>query len=102
MKTHTHTEVVKDNEGELAQRVETRCRQLGGLPRERRETLCSLEADRDQVGPVVPCEVEGMSEANGCTWSLGGMEAPGALVETRIPGVIVPSVNVPVCAVKGV
>ena len=30
------------------------------------------------------------------------MEAPGALVERRIPGVIVPSVIVPVCAVKGV
>ena len=30
------------------------------------------------------------------------MEAPGAHVETRIPGVIVPSVIVPVCAVKGV
>ena len=30
------------------------------------------------------------------------METPGALVETRIPGVIVPSVIVPVCAVKGV
>ena len=30
------------------------------------------------------------------------MEAPGALVKMRIPGVIVPSVIVPVCAVKGV
>ena len=30
------------------------------------------------------------------------MEAPGALEVTRFPGVIVPGVNVPVCAVKGV
>ena len=59
--------------------------------------LCSLEADLDQVGSVVPCEVEGTGAANGCTRSLGGMEAPGALVETRVP-----SVNVPVCVVKGV
>jgi len=96
---HTHTEVARLNGGELAQRVETRCRQLVSLLRERRETLCSLEADHDQVGSVVPGEVEGKSAANGCTRSLGGMETPGALVETRIPGVIVPSVSVPVCVV---
>ena len=30
------------------------------------------------------------------------MEAPGALVVARVPGVIVPSVTVPVCVVKGV
>ena len=42
---HTHTEVARLNGGELAQRVGTRCRQLGSLLRERRETLCSLEAD---------------------------------------------------------
>ena len=33
-RTHTHTEVVEDNGGELAERVETRCRQLVGLLRE--------------------------------------------------------------------
>ena len=33
---------------------------------------------------------------------MGGIETPEPLVETRIPGVIVPSVIVPVCAVKGV
>ena len=32
---HTHTEVVEDNGGELAERVGTRCRQLVGLLRER-------------------------------------------------------------------
>ena len=98
--THTHTEVARLNEGELADWLETRCGQLGSLPREQRESLCSLEADHDQAGPVVPREFEGTSEANGCTRSLGGMEAPVALVETRIPSVIVPSVIVPVCAAK--
>ena len=95
--TNTHTEVVRLNGGELAQLVETRCRQLGSLLRERRETLCSLEADHDQVGSVVPSGVEGASAVDGCTRSLGGMEALGALEVARIP-----SVNVPVCAVKGV
>ena len=41
--------------------------------------MCSLEADHDQVSSVVPHGVEGASAANGCTRSLGGMEAPGAL-----------------------
>ena len=53
---HTHTEVARLNEGELAQRVETRCRQRNSLLRERRETLCSLEADLDQVSSVVSDE----------------------------------------------
>ena len=88
---------MEDNGGELAQRVETRCGQLGSLPRERRETLCSLEVDHDQVGSVVPDEFEGRSAANGCTRSLRGMETPGALVVARIPSVVVP-----VCVVKGV
>jgi len=88
---------VEDNEGELAQCVETRCGQRGSLLRERRETLCPLEAGRDQVGLVVPCEVEGKSAVDGCMRSLGGIETPGALEVARIP-----SVSVPVCAVKGV
>ena len=67
---------MEDNEGEREERGGTRCGQLGSLLRERRETLCSLEADRDQVGPVVPCEVEGTSAVDGCTRSLGGMETP--------------------------
>ena len=54
------------------------------------ETLCPLEADHDQVGSVVPGGVEGASAVDGCTRSLGGMEAPGALEVTRFPGVIVP------------
>ena len=97
---HTHTEVVEDNGGELAQCVGTRCRQLVGLLRERRETLFPLEPDHDKVSPVVLSGVEGASAANGCTPSLGGMETPGALEVARIPGVIVPSVSVPVCVVS--
>ena len=50
---HTHTEVARDNGGELAQRVETRCGQLGVLPRERGEGVCPLEAGRGQVNSVV-------------------------------------------------
>ena len=97
LKTNTHTEEVEDNGGELAERVGTRCGQRGSLLQERGEGVCPLEADRDQVGSVVPSGVEGASAANGCTPSLGGMEAPVALVVARVP-----SVNVPVCAVKGV
>ena len=75
----------------------TRCEQLDSLLHERRETLCSLEADLDQVGPVELCELEGASAVDECTPSLGVMEAPGTLVVARFPSVIVP-----VCVVKGV
>ena len=63
--THTHAEVVRDNEGELAERVRTRCEQLGSLPREQGEGVCPLEAGHDQGNSVVLCEVEGMSAADG-------------------------------------
>ena len=86
-----------DDEGER-ERVGTRCGQLGVLLREQRETLCPLEAGLDQVDSVVPREFEGMSAANGCTRSLGGIEAPGALVEARIPSVV--KSVVPVCLVS--
>ena len=72
-------------------------RAAGCPPSEQRETLCSLEVDHDLAGPVVPREVEGKSAADRCTRSLGGMEAPGALVVTRFP-----SVNVPVCVFTSV
>ena len=109
--THTRKQVVRDNGGELAERVGTRCEQLGVLPREQGEGVCPLEAGHGQVDSVVPREVEGVSAADGCTRSLGGMKAPGALVEARIPGVsvqvcvvksVVPRVSVPVCVVKSV
>ena len=88
------------NCGELAERVGTRCGQRDSLLREQRETLCPLEADHDQVGSVVPGGVEGASAANGCTPSLGGIETPEPLVVVRVPSVIVPGMNVPVCVVS--
>ena len=88
---------MEDNGGELAGCLETRCRQLGSLLQERGEGVCPLEVVYDQVGPVEFRGVEGASAVDGCTESLGGMEAPGALEVTRFPGVIVP-----VCVVKGV
>ena len=100
--TRTHTQVARDNGGELAERVGTRCEQLGGLPREQRETLCPLEAGLGQGNTVVPREVEGVSAADGCARSLGGMKTPGALVVARVPGVVVPRVSVPVCVVASV
>ena len=97
LKTDTHTEVARLNGGELADCLVTRCEQRDSLLMDRRETLCSLEADRDQVGPVEPCEVEGASAVNGCTRSLGSMETPGALEVAQIPSVVVP-----VCVVTSV
>ena len=52
--------------------------------------VSSLEADRDEVSPVGPNEVKRVSDVNGYTQSLGGMETPGFLVVPRIPDVIVP------------
>ena len=76
--THTHTEVVRDNEGELAERVGTRCEQLVVLPREQGEGVCPLEAGLGQVDSVVPHEVEEVGAADGSTQSLGGCEDPGS------------------------
>ena len=75
---HTHIQVARDNGGELAERVETRCEQLGSLPREQGEGVCPLEAGHGQVSSVVPREVEGVSAADGCTQSLGGYRGPGS------------------------
>ena len=36
-----------------------------------------LDADRDEVSSVAPCEVEGMSAVNGYTRSFGGYGNPG-------------------------
>ena len=54
--THTHTQVARDNGGELAERVGTRCEQLGVLPREQGEGVCPLEAGHGQVNSVMPRE----------------------------------------------
>ena len=88
--------------GELAERVGTRCRQLDGLLRERGEVVCPLEATHDQVSSVVSSELEGAIVADGCTESLGGMEARGALEVTRFPGVIVPVCVVSRCVYTSV
>jgi len=87
---HTQVELRGDNGVELVECFVTRCEHQDGLLKEQRETVCSLEADRDQMGPVGPCEVERVSDVNGYTRSLGAMETPGFLVVTRIPEVIVP------------
>ena len=55
--THTHMQIARDNGGELAERVETRCEQLVVLPREQGEGVCPLEAGHDQGNSVVPREV---------------------------------------------
>ena len=78
--------------GESSPNVLGPSEQLGGLPRERREALCPLEAGHGQVDSVVPCEFEGMSAVDGCTRSLGGIETPEPLVVARVP-----SASVPVC-----
>ena len=85
---HTHTEVARLNGGVLADCLVTRCRQLGSLLRERGEGVCPLEAIHDQVSSVELRGVEGASAVDGCTRSLGGIEAPGALVGARIPSVL--------------
>ena len=67
---------MEDNGGELAGFLETRCRQLDGLLRERGEGVCPLEATHNQVVSVVPSGVEGASAVDGCTESFGGIETP--------------------------
>ena len=96
---------MEDNGGELADCFATRCEQLDSLLQERGEGVCPLEADHDQVGSVVPSELEGTSAVDECTESLGGMEAPGPLVVARIPSVVtsvVPVCVVPVCVFTSV
>ena len=88
---HTHTELARDHEGELAECLVTRYKQQDGPLQERGEGMCPLEADHDQVSPVVPSELGGVSATNGYTRSLGVMKTPGALVVAQIP-----SANVPV------
>ena len=68
---HAHTELAKDDEGELGECLVTRCKQLDSLLQERGEGVCPLEADHDQVGPVVPSELEGATSVDWCTQSLG-------------------------------
>jgi len=92
---HTQVELRGDNGVEIGECIVTWGEQQDSLLQERREEICSLEADRDEVGPVEPNEVERMSAVNGYTHSLGGMEAPLLLGVTRFP-----DMNVPVHMVK--
>ena len=94
---HTHIELVRDDGVEHGESFMTWCEQRDRLLKEQMETLCSLEADRYEVSPIEPNEVEGVSAVNGYTWSLGGMKTPGLLELARIP-----EMNVPVCVVKSV
>ena len=71
---HTHIELVRDNEVELGECVMTRCEQQDSLLKEQRGTVYPLEADRDEVSPIRPKEVEGMADVNGYTRSFGGKE----------------------------
>ena len=52
-------ELARDNESELGECPVTRCEQQDSLLQERGEGICPLEADRDQVGSVAPCELGG-------------------------------------------
>jgi len=96
---HTWVELRRDNGVELGECVVTRCEQQDSLLQGRGETLFPLEADRDEVGPLMPNEVERMSAVNGCTRSLGDIETPGPLVVAQVPGVVVP-VCVAKCVLK--
>ena len=53
-----------DNEVEHRECFVTRCEHQSNLPQEQREMVGSLEADRDQVSPVEPCEVDRVYGAN--------------------------------------
>ena len=77
LEQHTHTQVARDNGGELAERVETRCEQLGVLPRDRGEGVCPLEAGHGQVNSVLPREVEGGVLRTGARGAWG-YEGPGS------------------------
>ena len=80
----------------------TRCDQLDSLLQERGEGVCHLEAIHDQVSSVERCGVEGASAVDGCTRSLGGMEAPEPIEVARIPSVVVPVCVVSRCVYTSV
>ena len=85
---HTQVGIVGANEVEQGECFVTLCEYQESLLQEQREMIGSLEAHCDQVGPVGPNGVERVSDVNGYTRSLGGMETPGFLELTRIPDVI--------------
>ena len=94
----TLVELVRDNGVELVECIGTWCEHQDSLPQEQREMVCSLEADRDQVSPVEPCEVDQVYGANEYTWSLGGYGNPGISCSNTNPRCDCPGVCVEMCA----
>ena len=80
--------MVRDIEIGHVECFETQCEGPINLPQEQRETICSLEADSDEVSKL--CEVERLHGAKEHIPSFGGIEAPGFLGLTQAPSVIVP------------
>ena len=74
---HPQVEVGGTNEVEHGECFVTRFEHQVNLPQEQTEMVSSLEADRDQMGPVEPYEVERVNDANGSMQSLGGGRDPG-------------------------
>ena len=87
---HTHIELVGDIGVELVECIGTQCEGRINLPQEQGETICSLEADRDEMSPVRPYEVEPLHDAKGYMPSLGVIETTGSFGLTRAPSMIVP------------
>ena len=90
LKRSIHIELVGDIAVELVECFETQCEGQINLPQEQGETMCSLEADRDEVSPVRPYEVELLHDVKEHMPSFGGIEAPGSRGLTQVPDVIVP------------
>ena len=62
---------MEDMERRLVKCVETQCEKQGVLLREQGGRICSLEADRAQVGPVSQGGVGGLPDAGGVHAKLG-------------------------------
>ena len=56
---HAHIQLVGDIGVELVECFGTQCEGRINLPQERGETVCSLEAGRDEVSPVKPLGLSG-------------------------------------------
>ena len=67
----TQIKLVRDIELEHVECFENQCEGQVNLPQEQGETICSLEADRDEVGPVRLYEVERLHGAKEQMPSLG-------------------------------
>ena len=85
LKTNTHMELVRDNEGELGECVVTRCEQQDSLLQERGKGICHLEADGDQVSSVAPCELGGGECCERVHVELGGYGDPGSACGSANP-----------------